>query len=215
MSLCSNPPAGSSSRVSVLLLQRFEPTPGRLTPLVAEDTEGEAVVAPVVVPRLWWEPVGASAGRSTRSAVSNSTAAMAAACSASCCLKEFVDVVQAVVCGVDSSNIGVASVAGSRLNCTATALCACAHHTNTHLFAAASSLEHPVFAKSLPFTLWHSWQREGAQEPIPLVLLSGVDGSSCAQALVELIDDALRCHQQLVLRAAAAAATTVLACCCC
>jgi hypothetical protein len=73
-----HPPAESSSKRSVLLWVRFEPTPGKLTPLVAEDMLGEAVV----VPRLW-EPAGTS-GLRIRSAVSSSTAAIAAACSASC-----------------------------------------------------------------------------------------------------------------------------------
>lgn len=64
--------------MSVLLFDRLEPTPGRLTPLVADDREGEAV------PVAWlMDPAGVS-GRRILSAVRNSTADMAAACSASC-----------------------------------------------------------------------------------------------------------------------------------
>lgn len=62
----------------MLLWVRLEPTPGKLTPLVAEEMEGDAVA----VPRLW-EAAGTS-GLRTFSAVSSSTAAIAAACSASC-----------------------------------------------------------------------------------------------------------------------------------
>lgn len=76
-----------SSSQSTLLFERFDPTPGSETPEVAEDTVGDgppAVAAAVTaVPLLLCDAEGWS-GRSTFSAVSHSTAAFAAACSASC-----------------------------------------------------------------------------------------------------------------------------------
>jgi hypothetical protein len=76
-------PVDSSSQ-STLLCDRFDPTPGSETPDVAEETAGDGppAAAATAVPLLLCDAEGGS-GRSTFSAVSHSTAAFAAACSAS------------------------------------------------------------------------------------------------------------------------------------